>query len=63
MVSLDSCGQGFTSGCTTIGIPFLAEAAVQPLPILGLGVQAFANLNARGSSAGVSVFLQVGWMP
>jgi hypothetical protein len=59
----DPCGAARERHCATIGIPVVAEAAVQPLPILGLGVQVFANFNRNGSYAGATAFLQVGWMP
>ena len=64
-VTLDPCdgSRRPSRSCTTLGIPLVAEAAVQPLPILGVGIQGFANLNTKGSFAGVGMFLQVGWMP
>jgi hypothetical protein len=47
----------------TVGIPIVAELALQPLPVVGVGVQAFANLNTKASFFGGIVFLQLGWMP
>jgi len=46
----------------TIGLPVIAEAGLQS-SVLGLGIQAFGNLNTVSLYGGVSLFLQVGWMP
>ncbi len=62
-VTIDPCGTRLGVACTTLGVPFVAEAALQPLPVLGIGLRGFANVNAKGSFAGALVFLQVGWMP
>lgn len=48
-------------GKTTIGLPLVAEVALQATN-LGLGLQAFGNLNTASSFVGVAVTLQVGWM-
>lgn len=47
---------------TTVGIPLTAEAGVQTT-FIGLSVQAFANLNAEASWAGVAGTILLGWMP
>ncbi len=49
-------------GCVTVGVPFTAEAAVQGA-FVGLGLQAFGNINPRAPYGGVAVFVQLGWMP
>lgn len=46
----------------TVGIPLTAEAGVQTT-FIGLSVQAFANLNAEASWAGVAGRILLGWMP
>lgn len=58
--------KGFT-GATgerrkTIGLPVTAEAGLQSR-LLGVGIQAFANLNTVSLFGGVSLFVQLGWMP
>ena len=45
------------------GVPVVAEAGYRPTPVLGIGIQAFANLNKQRVFGGVVVFLQLGWMP
>lgn len=57
-----ACGSGIDN-CTTVGVPVVAEAAFRPTPVLGIGIQAFANLNKQRVFGGVVVFLQLGWMP
>lgn len=54
------CGGGENA---SIGIPVVAEAAVRPASVVGLGLQAFANLNGRSTFSGVVLFLQLGWLP
>jgi hypothetical protein len=57
-----ACEDGDT--CTwTLGLPLVSEAALRPFPVIGLGVQAFANLNGQASFGGLVLFLQAGWMP
>ena len=46
-----------------LGAPVVAEAGFRPTRVLGIGVQAFANLNKQRVFGGVVVFLQLGWMP
>ena len=62
----DVCGVVTTSECEgrrNIGIPIVGEVALRPLPVLGLGVQAFGNFNRKASFGGVVAFLQLGWLP
>jgi hypothetical protein len=62
----DVCGAVTTAECEdrrNIGIPLVGELAMRPVPVLGLGVQAFGNLNRKASFGGVVVFLQLGWLP
>ena len=66
VVGLESCPRSRGSSgasCQTVGMPIVAEAAFQPFEILGLGVQAFANVNSKTSYGGAVIFLQLGWMP
>ena len=44
-------------------MPGVAEAGFRPTPVLGIGIQAFANLNKQRVFGGVVVFLQLGRMP
>ena len=46
----------------SVGVPLVAEASFRPFPALGLGVQAFANLNRNSAWGAVVIFAQVGWM-
>jgi plasmid maintenance system antidote protein VapI len=46
-----------------VSLPVVAEAAVRLGSVLGVGVQAFANLNKKQSFGGVVVFVQLGWLP
>jgi hypothetical protein len=48
--------------CFTVGIPLVAEAALSA-KVVGLGLQAFAHMNTKASYAGISLFVQLGWMP
>jgi hypothetical protein len=52
-----------TSGCTTLGIPVVAEAALRLASVAGVGIQGFANLNRKSVYGGVVLFLQLGWLP
>jgi hypothetical protein len=57
------CPHGGGVGCHTVGVPLLAEAAARLNSVLGVGVQAFVNLNSVMSYRGALVFLQLGWIP
>ncbi len=48
---------------TGIGLPLAVEAAIRPLPVLGLGLQLFGDISTVGSMGGVFVMAQLGWMP
>src|SRR5262245_54607 len=47
----------------TLGVPLVGEAAFSVLPVLGLGLQGFANLNSNDSYGGFALFLQLGYLP
>jgi hypothetical protein len=47
----------------TVGLPLVSEAALRIFPILGVGAQFFANLNANESYGGLILFLQLGYLP
>ena len=49
--------------CSSVGLPLVAEVGFSALTIVGIGLQAFANLNTAGSYFGVVAMLQLGWMP
>ncbi len=49
--------------CVGLGVPIVGEAALRLFPVLGLGAQAFANLNSVSSYGGLVVFVQLGWLP
>jgi hypothetical protein len=48
---------------TVLGVPLSLEAALRLAPVVGIGAQAFANLNGKGSFGGLVVFVQLGWLP
>jgi len=59
-------GNGFSGAAgksrETIGLPVIAEVGLQST-VLGLGIQAFGNLNSVSVYGGVSLFVEIGWMP
>lgn len=46
-----------------VGMPVVAEAALRPFPVIGIGLQAFVTLNRLSTYGGVALFVQLGWMP
>jgi hypothetical protein len=60
---LDQCEGATGPGCSTLGVPVTAEAALRVSRYVGLGVQAFGNLNSKTSYGGAAAFVQLGWMP
>ena len=51
---------GFSRGTSqALGLPVIVEAGLQ-LIVIGVGIQAFGNLNTASSYWGVALFLQVG---
>ena len=42
-------------GTATIGIPFEAESVAIPLPVLGIGLKAYGNINAKNPFVGILV--------
>jgi hypothetical protein len=63
ITGISSCRAAATSGCTTVGIPVVAEAALRLGSVAGVGAQGFANLNTKSVYGGVAFFLQLGWLP
>ncbi|MGH7448256.1 MAG: hypothetical protein ACRELT_11885, partial [Longimicrobiales bacterium] len=61
-VYLEPCGST-DRVCVTVGIPLVAEVAVTPLDVLGIGLQLFGNLNLKVPYAGLFVMVPIGWMP
>jgi hypothetical protein len=61
--ALESCRSAGGRGCSTIGVPLVAEAAVRVFSIMGVGVQGFANFNSQSIFRGAVLFLQLGWLP
>jgi hypothetical protein len=61
--AVDGCGGSSRASCGIVSLPVVAEAAVRLGSVLGVGVQAFANLNKKQSFGGVVVFVQLGWLP
>ena len=45
------------------GLPLVAEMGLRLIPVLGLGAQAFTNLNRSTPYYGLLFFFQAGWMP
>lgn len=61
---LDPCpNNGTVPNCHTVGVPIVAEAAARLGSVVGVGVQAFVNLNSITSYRGALLFLQLGWIP
>jgi hypothetical protein len=60
--SFGDCHRPNGGGCSTLGVPVVAEGAVRPARVFGIGAQLFANLNSQASYGGLMVFLQLGWM-
>jgi hypothetical protein len=56
--AFDTCPDDDDS-CFTFGVPLVAEAALNRGAV-GLGVQAFGNLNAKASYGGAVLFVQLG---
>ncbi len=44
----------------TVGIPLKVEAFITPLPVLGMGLTGFANVNGKASYGGLPLCLRVG---
>lgn len=63
LTGVESCRTSDIGGCTTLGVPVLAEAALRLGSIAGLGIQGFANLNPKSVYGGIVVLLQLGWLP
>jgi hypothetical protein len=63
LTGVSSCKSAATSGCTTLGIPLVAEAALRFAPVIGLGAQGYANFNSKSVYYGLVLFLQLGWLP
>ena len=52
-----------SGGCSTVGVPVVAEVAARLFSIVGVGAQAFGNLNTKSVYRGAVLFLQLGWLP
>lgn len=61
--SIQPCPDSGSTGCTTIGVPVVAEASLRLGSVVGVGAQAFVNLNSQTVYRGLAVFFQLGWMP
>ena len=59
--SMNECTDGDI--CTTIGFPIVLEAAFRPLSFIGVGVQAYGNINNERRYRGAVAFVQLGWLP
>jgi hypothetical protein len=59
--SVDPCPE--SGGCPTIGVPIVAEASLRLGSVVGVGAQAFVNVNSVTVYRGLAVFLQLGWIP
>jgi hypothetical protein len=45
---------------TTLGVPIEVQLSLRPVPILGIGLYGFGNVNREESFAGVTVAIQIG---
>lgn len=61
-VAFDTC-ESSQDACFTIGVPVVAEVARRTSSALGIGAQAFTNLNAESTYIGVVLFVQMGVLP
>ncbi len=61
--SITPCRNSGTGTCSTVGVPIVAEASLRFGSVVGIGAQAFVNLNSSSVYRGLGVFLQLGWMP
>lgn len=59
--SVDECTEN--GPCTAIGFPIVLEAAFRPFSFMGIGVQAYGNINNQQRYRGVVAFVQLGWLP
>lgn len=59
-VGFETCPDDDDS-CFTLGVPLVAEVGLS-LEFIGLGLQAFGNLNPKASYGGLSLFLLLGWL-
>lgn len=59
-VGFETCPDDDDS-CFTFGVPVVAELGLS-LEFIGVGLQAFANLNPKATYGGVALFLQLGWL-
>ena len=60
-VAFDTCPDDDDS-CFTPALPIVAEVS-RRRGVIGLGIQAFANVNRKASYAGVALLLEVGRLP
>jgi hypothetical protein len=61
LVWFEDCPDG-PEACATVGVPLTAEAAVNSR-VLGIGLQAFGNINPKAFYRGFALFVQLGWLP
>lgn len=47
-------------GTSTVGVALMAEAAFRILPFMGVGLQAFGDLNGNSTFGGLVAFVQLG---
>jgi hypothetical protein len=62
IVRFERCPGGGFETCRTLGLPLTLEAALNSRA-LGIGLQAFGNVNAKAAYGGLALILQLGWMP
>ena len=60
-VRLSGCDSAPSGECRTVGLTLAAEAGLQAT-VIGIGLQAFGNLNAVSSYGGLGVVMLLGWM-
>jgi hypothetical protein len=58
LVTFGTC-PGRRAQCHTAGVPLVVEAATS-LTVIGIGLQAFANVNLRSPYGGLAAFIQLG---
>lgn len=62
VVLLEGCRGSPSDDCQTVGVPLVAGASFD-WRVVGLGVEAYGNLNPISPYAGIVLAVHLGWMP
>ena len=61
-IQFEGCPGTQEDSCGSLGVPIVAQAGINSR-IVGFAVQGFANVNPKSIYGGISIVLQLGWMP